>query len=103
MAAAIDSRCRLPDENGRTRLGLHAGAFSIHRLLEPVFDENADGMKAIAPADFLAAGAAAGIEVDGALDNPAPLAHQLRRDFRFDVETVRLEVEAARHRRPHHL
>ena len=59
--------------------------------LESVFQQHRDRVDAVAPADLLAACAAARIERDRPLDDAAALAQQLGRDLGLDVEAVRLE------------
>src|SRR5918992_1763860 len=72
-------------------------------LPKSVFQEHGDRVEPVAPADLLPARAVSRVEPDRALHDAATLAQQLRRNLRFDVETIRLEVEAASDRRGHDL
>src|SRR5687768_1942515 len=74
--------------------------------LEPpksVFHQHGDRVKPVAPADLLPARAVSWIECHRALHDAAPLAQELRRYLRLNIEAIRFELETASDRRRHDL
>src|SRR5262245_9993957 len=68
----------------RLRLAHYAASFP-----EAILEEDLNRAKAVTPADLLALGAAARLEPNRQLEDRVSGAQQLRRNLRFDVETVR--------------
>ena len=70
------------------------------RTAEICTEQHRDYVNPVAPADFLAASAAARIERHRPLDDAAALAEKLGGDLGLDVETVRLEPQATARQAP---
>ena len=70
---------------------------------EAISQDGSQRRESIMPADLLAGGFRAGVDLHRQFDNPMASQQELGRNLRFDIEPVRFEVERARHLQRHHL